>query len=258
MSWRPGRGRRRHGIARSRRSETMLMLRAVIASALFSQALGFASPLTKLVDGKLNVAFGGPASRPLVDAQVIAKGIERAEMARVKASSVSDGNGYEGEPKEWANQDSVAQAVSTLSQQGPFARFKQFIADSLAGDFDEAATASKIDGLVGSNKVMFFSFSTCPFCLRAKEVLNEVGVKYEVMELDQVEDGSAIRAMLGRRTGRTSQPSVWVGGSYVGGCNDGGLGGVVPLYESGELEKLLDQKGAFSFSQKLQRALGSK
>ena len=38
-------------------------------------------------------------------------------------------------------------------------------------------------------------------------------------------DGYAVRAELGRRTGRTSMPSTWLGPeTLLGGCNDGGLG----------------------------------
>lgn len=39
------------------------------------------------------------------------------------------------------------------------------------------------------------------------------------------QDGYAVRAELGRRTGRTSMPSTWLGANtLLGGCNDGGLG----------------------------------
>ena len=33
--------------------------------------------------------------------------------------------------------------------------------------------------------------------------------------------GYPVRAELGRRTGRTSVPSIWIGGQFIGGCNDG-------------------------------------
>ena len=65
-----------------------------------------------------------------------------------------------------------------------------------------------------------------------------------MLELDVVPEGKAVRAELGARTGRTSMPSVWVDGQYVGGCNDGGLGGVVPLNEQGRLVPLLKAAGS--------------
>jgi len=75
-------------------------------------------------------------------------------------------------------------------------------------------------------------------------VLDAKGVSYKVVECDEVEGGAAIRAMLGRRTGRTSMPSVWVGGEFVGGCNDGGLGGVITLDDKGTLNPMLKKAGA--------------
>eukprot|EP00971_Amphidinium_carterae_P312445 6209942-Amphidinium_carterae.2 len=81
---------------------------------------------------------------------------------------------------------------------GPLAAFKQFVADRLAGDYDKEAKpiigaivpfspcgvqaiADLINSKIDSNKVMMFSFSTCPFCLRAKTLLQEkYGVEVEV------------------------------------------------------------------------------
>ena len=41
-------------------------------------------------------------------------------------------------------------------------------------------------------------------------------------------------------------PAVFVGGKFVGGCNDGGLGGALPLYERGELAPMLTKAGALT------------
>ena len=65
---------------------------------------------------------------------------------------------------------------------------------------------------------------------------------YSVLELDLDEEGAALRARLGRRTGRTSVPSVWIGGEYYGGLNDGP--GLVPLEAEGLLEPKLRACGA--------------
>lgn len=42
-----------------------------------------------------------------------------------------------------------------------------------------------VDDKVAQNKVMVFSKSYCPYCKMAKDVLNEVGVKYGLVELDE-------------------------------------------------------------------------
>jgi glutaredoxin 3 len=98
----------------------------------------------------------------------------------------------------------------------------------------------KIESFLANNPVAIFSFSTCPFCRRAKDFLDEKGIQYSSIELDELDgnEGNEIRAMLGKRTRRTSVPSIFIGGNYIGGCNDGP--GLMPLAESGELVKLLE------------------
>ena len=89
-----------------------------------------------------------------------------------------------------------------------------------------------------------FSFTTCPFCLEAKSVLDRKGARYTVVELDVEADGKAIRAEMGDLLGRTSVPAVWIDGTFVGGCNDGPLGGVNGLERQGKLDDLLKGAGA--------------
>jgi len=69
--------------------------------------------------------------------------------------------------------------------------------------------------------------------------LDEKGVKYTVMELDVVEDGKAIRAEMADLVGRTSVPAIWIGGNFIGGCNDGPTGGINKLNESSQLDDML-------------------
>ncbi len=115
---------------------------------------------------------------------------------------------------------------------------------SLAGDYDAAAVRSKIDNLISDNAVLMFSFTTCPFCIKAKAILDEKGAKYTVVELDQVADGKAIRAEMGDMLGRTSVPAIWIQGTFVGGCNDGPMGGVNTLNSNNQLDGMLKAAGA--------------
>lgn len=119
---------------------------------------------------------------------------------------------------------------------------KKALVKKIAGDYDAPAIRNRIDALVNENPVLMLSFTTCPFCIKAKEVLGTA--KYTVVELDKDADGKAIRAELGEMVGRTSVPAIWIGGKFIGGCNDGPTGGVVKLQESGELQKLLKSVGA--------------
>ena len=73
----------------------------------------------------------------------------------------------------------------------------------------------------------------------ARQVLDGYGAEYRVVELNEVQDGYALRAELADLTGRTSVPAVFIGGEFVGGGNDGGLGGVMTLDKAGKLQPML-------------------
>merc|ERR1711918_267752 len=112
-----------------------------------------------------------------------------------------------------------------------------------AGDYDAAKVQAALKKKCKSNDVVMFSFSTCPFCDKAKATLEDLDVEFTAIELDQMgEEGLQYRAELGELTDRTSMPSIWIGGEYIGGCNDGP--GLLPLLKSGELESKFDKCGA--------------
>jgi len=121
---------------------------------------------------------------------------------------------------------------------------KKGLVKSLAGDYDEAAVQQKINSLIQDNPVLMLSFTTCPFCLKAKAVLDEKGATYTVLELDVEDDGKAIRAEMGDFVGRTSVPAIWIEGQFIGGCNDGPMGGINTLNSSNALDDMLKSAGA--------------
>ena len=183
--------------------------------------------------------------RPILD--TIASTLFKLENSRVEASSEVDEKGRMGEPMEWSESSSLANQFSeAIASNSIGYKFKQFVADIVAGDYDEHAVTAKVEAFINSSDkknpaVTMFSFTTCPFCRRAKDYLDEKGIAYSVMELDELDgnEGNEIRAVLGKKTRRTSVPSIFVGGTYIGGCNDGP--GLLPLGESGELDKLLQR-----------------
>jgi len=177
--------------------------------------------------------------RPLLDQ--IATTVFNLEQKRVKDSSVVDDQGREGEPMEWSEADSLANKVSEVMSGGIGYQFKQFVADIVAGDYDQVESTKGVNDFITNNKVAMYSFTTCPFCRRAKDFLEGEGIEYSAVELDELEgnEGNEIRATLGRMTQRTSVPSIFINGKYIGGCNDGP--GILPLASSGELSKLLNE-----------------
>ena len=74
--------------------------------------------------------------------------------------------------------------------------------------------------------------------------MSDCGADYTAVELNEIDGGYALRAELAKITGRTSVPAIFVGGQFLGGCNDGGMGGIVSLDKAGKLRTLLTEAGA--------------
>jgi glutaredoxin 3 len=65
--------------------------------------------------------------------------------------------------------------------------------------------------------VEIFTKFACPYCFRAKALLDSKGVAYN----EQDASGGPARAdMLARANGRTTVPQIFIGGQHVGGCDD--------------------------------------
>jgi len=178
--------------------------------------------------------------RPILDQ--IATTLFNLEQKRVQSSSIIDSKGRIGEPMEWSEKNSLPNLFSEYIASNTIGyRMKQFIADMIAGnDYDQQYIQNEIDNFITSDKVVLFSFTSCPFCRQAKDYFDENNITYNVMELDLLEGnkGNEIRAMLGKMTKRTSVPSIFINGNAIGGLNDG-MPGLMPLVESGELETML-------------------
>eukprot|EP01025_Chloroclados_australasicus_P035209 TRINITY_DN3591_c1_g1_i1.p2 TRINITY_DN3591_c1_g1~~TRINITY_DN3591_c1_g1_i1.p2 ORF type:complete len:262 (+),score=25.07 TRINITY_DN3591_c1_g1_i1:104-787(+) len=135
--------------------------------------------------------------------------------------------------------NSLTQAIAN----SPINEYKIKLAKFQAGSYDEVAVKAKVDKYIADNPVTMFSFSTCPFCKRAKGLLDDMAVPYTAIELDQMgKEGLEMRAELAKMTSRTSMPNIFIGGKSVGGCNDGP--GIMTLNKQGKLDQLLQDAGA--------------
>lgn len=80
-------------------------------------------------------------------------------------------------------------------------------------------------------KVEIYTQDWCPYCVRAKRLLDQKGVAYEEIEAPY---GSPARAESQRRSGRSTVPQVFIDGTLVGGCDD-----LFALEAKGGLDPLL-------------------
>ncbi|CAM9345230.1 unnamed protein product [Pylaiella littoralis] len=137
------------------------------------------------------------------------------------------------------------QQSTSMSFKSPLDVLKQGIAKAGAGTYDKDVVKNLVDGYTsGSTKVVVFSWTRCPFCKKAKQLMEDLlddPADYEFLELDERQDGNAIRYELSQITGRTSVPQIWIAGKFVGGCNDGP--GVFTLMERRELIPMLEEAG---------------
>ncbi|KAL1214567.1 Glutaredoxin-C3 [Cardamine amara subsp. amara] len=91
-----------------------------------------------------------------------------------------------------------------------------------------------VQNAILSNKIVIFSKSYCPYCLRSKRIFSELKEEPFVVELDQREDGDQIQYELLEFVGRHTVPQVFVNGKHIGGSDD-----LVVAVENGQLQKLL-------------------
>jgi len=77
-----------------------------------------------------------------------------------------------------------------------------------------------VDQLVADHTVMVFSKTTCPFCTKIKTMFAEKSIKIEVLELDQLSNGSEVQAALLEKTGQRTVPNVFIRGKHIGGHDD--------------------------------------
>ena len=80
--------------------------------------------------------------------------------------------------------------------------------------------------------VEIYTKFTCPYCVRAKRLLDSKGVQYKEVPVDQ--GGESRQEMLARSNGRTTVPQIFIGGRHVGGCDD-----LMDLDRAGKLDEML-------------------
>ncbi|WP_193073326.1 glutaredoxin 3 [Pseudomonas sp. FME51] len=79
--------------------------------------------------------------------------------------------------------------------------------------------------------ITIYSSNYCPFCIRAKQLLDRKGAAYNEIRVDGKPD---VRAEMTRLAGRTSVPQIWINGTHVGGCDE-----LIALERSGKLDTML-------------------
>ncbi len=79
--------------------------------------------------------------------------------------------------------------------------------------------------------VTIYTTRFCPYCVRAKQLLQSKRVNFTEVPVDGRSD---LRQDLLSRTGQRTVPQIWVGDTHVGGCDE-----LFALERGGKLDAML-------------------
>ena len=82
------------------------------------------------------------------------------------------------------------------------------------------------------SQVVIYTTRICPYCIRAKQLLQSKGVEFNEISVDAQPE---LRLEMMEKSGRRTVPQIWVGETHVGGFDD-----LWAMDRAGKLEPLLD------------------
>jgi glutaredoxin 3 len=80
--------------------------------------------------------------------------------------------------------------------------------------------------------VEIYTKTFCPYCWRAKMLLESKGVAFTEISVDF--GGADKETMIQRAAGRTTVPQIFIGERHIGGCDD-----LMALERDGKLDPLI-------------------
>lgn len=81
-------------------------------------------------------------------------------------------------------------------------------------------------------QVTIYTTKVCPYCVRAKHLLDRKGVEYQEIS---AEDEAVRETMIAKSGGQRTVPQIFINNHHVGGCDD-----LYALDKAGKLDGMLD------------------
>ncbi len=81
-------------------------------------------------------------------------------------------------------------------------------------------------------KIELYSSTRCPYCVKAKALLDEKGVSYQLIDI--TDDEEARKNLVAKANGLRTVPQIFIDERHIGGCDD-----LYALERAGELDVLL-------------------
>jgi glutaredoxin 3 len=88
---------------------------------------------------------------------------------------------------------------------------------------------------MAASKVTVYTKQNCPYCVRAKRLLEKKGVAFEEIDVESNDD---LRVWLREKTGQMTVPQIFAGDRSLGGFSD-----IDALDKDGKLDPLLRGEG---------------
>jgi glutaredoxin 3 len=85
-------------------------------------------------------------------------------------------------------------------------------------------------------KIVMYASDGCPYCSRARHLLQSKGVPFEEIDIDARPEA---RAQMLARSGRSSVPQIFIGDIHVGGAEE-----LLARDASGTLDPLINPRNA--------------
>lgn len=81
-------------------------------------------------------------------------------------------------------------------------------------------------------KIIIYTTSVCPYCVRAKALFDRKGLTYEEINVEEQQERDKMVIKAG---GRRTVPQIFIGSVHVGGCDD-----LYALEKEGKLAAILN------------------
>lgn len=91
--------------------------------------------------------------------------------------------------------------------------------------------ANELDYNVCSSEIIMYSTRFCPYCMRARMLLERKGLDFRDIAVD---GNPALRREMLEKSKRNTVPQIWIGKHHIGGCDE-----LYQLEHQGELDTLL-------------------
>ncbi|MDX1676676.1 glutaredoxin 3 [Arsukibacterium sp.] len=82
-------------------------------------------------------------------------------------------------------------------------------------------------------EVIIYTKAYCPYCVRAKSLLDQKQVAYQEIKIDEQPERRA--EMIEKANGRSTVPQIFIGTTHIGGCDD-----MFALQAANKLDPLLN------------------